>query len=66
MKIITNKDDLNIIIYKNEIDCDLKQKDLLEKYIKKIIKAVAVFAYNVAKFIPKLILIFMHNFAYFR
>lgn len=36
MKIITNKDDLNIIIYKNEIDCDLKQKDHLEKYIKKI------------------------------
>jgi hypothetical protein len=37
MKIITNKDDLNIIIYKSEIDCDLKQKDILEKYIKKII-----------------------------
>ena len=36
MKIITNKDDLNIIIYKNEIDCDLKQKDLLEKYSVKL------------------------------
>lgn len=37
MKIITNKDNFNIIIYKDEINFDLKQKDSLEKYIKKII-----------------------------
>ena len=39
---------------------------LFSKIHKKNKKAVAVFAYNVAKFMPKLTLIFIHNSAYFR
>ena len=43
-----------------------QRKHFFKKYIKKITKVVTAFAYNVAKFMPKRELIFIHNLAYFR
>ena len=54
------------ILQWDSIKTHIPLQALFSKIHKKNKKAVAVFAYNVANIMPKLTLIFIHNFAYFR